>query len=557
MRWGVVLVLLVGCVATDPSRAVTRALPLLQATQDTWAAKQHCSSCHHQGVGLMAVAVARERGFPVDESSLAHQVARIDLADLEEELVTGFGLINGQFTVSYLTTALGTLGVPGGPAIDRAMGYLAGKQGPDGRWSSESHRPPLEDSDVTATALAVRALSLYAPDEMKERIARATAWLAAKEPRHHEDRAYQLLGLRWGGAPYEVRKSRANDLLGHQRDDGGWAQLPSRESDAYATGLALVALHVGAELPVDDPAYRLGVAFLERTQEDDGSWRVPTRRKLPGLPHFETGFPHGPDQFISTAGTAWAVMAIALSARPRRDVALLRGPITKRAHAAPVAAALAPFAVLGDAKALGRLLERGTKADTKSPSGVTLLMAAVARSDGLEATKLLLARGADPNATGPAGMTPLMFAVSSGGDLERVRLLLEAGARLSARDAQGGTVLGWAMVNWKVDALGLLLERGGDARAIDWMKMPLLSLAVADRELPVIELLLRHRADPNAADSEGMTPLHWAAVVDSGDGRIVQALLAAGADRARRTPKGETARDLAEKHGNRHILSLL
>jgi hypothetical protein len=36
-------------------------------------------------------------------------------------------------------------------------------------------------------------------------------------------------------------------------------------------------------------------------------------------PHLETGFPHGKDQFISVAGTAWATAALARTVpeRPR------------------------------------------------------------------------------------------------------------------------------------------------------------------------------------------------------------------------------------------------
>jgi hypothetical protein len=33
-------------------------------------------------------------------------------------------------------------------------------------------------------------------------------------------------------------------------------------------------------------------------------------------PYFESGFPYGQDQFISTAGTAWASMALAAAAQP-------------------------------------------------------------------------------------------------------------------------------------------------------------------------------------------------------------------------------------------------
>ena len=55
---------------------------------------------------------------------------------------------------------------------------------------------------------------------------------------------------------------------------------------------------------------RHGVAFLLRTQVEDGSWFVRSRA-FGFQPYFETGFPHGIDQFISAAATSWAVMALA------------------------------------------------------------------------------------------------------------------------------------------------------------------------------------------------------------------------------------------------------
>ena len=56
-------------------------------------------------------------------------------------------------------------------------------------------------------------------------------------------------------------------------------------------------------------AYGSGVAFLLRTQLADGSWYVQTRA-LPVQAYFETGFPHGRDQFISAAATNWATQAL-------------------------------------------------------------------------------------------------------------------------------------------------------------------------------------------------------------------------------------------------------
>jgi hypothetical protein len=61
--------------------------------------------------------------------------------------------------------------------------------------------------------------------------------------------------------------------------------------------------------------YRGGVQFLLKTQFDDGSWHIKSRARGT-QPYFETGFPHGTDQFISAAGTAWATAALVLYLEP-------------------------------------------------------------------------------------------------------------------------------------------------------------------------------------------------------------------------------------------------
>ena len=98
-------------------------------------------------------------------------------------------------------------------------------------------------------------------------------------------------------------------LMAEQRSDGGWAQLPTLTSDAYATGQALVALKTTGALKAGDAAYRRGVQFLLKTQMEDGSWYVRSR-SIPFQPYFESDFPYGADQFISAAATNWASMAL-------------------------------------------------------------------------------------------------------------------------------------------------------------------------------------------------------------------------------------------------------
>jgi len=53
------------------------------------------------------------------------------------------------------------------------------------------------------------------------------------------------------------------------------------------------------------------------TQANDGSWHVKSR-SIWLQPYLETGFPYGQDQFISTAGTAWASMALSLVEESRK-----------------------------------------------------------------------------------------------------------------------------------------------------------------------------------------------------------------------------------------------
>ena len=142
-------------------------------------------------------------------------------------------------------------------------------------------------------------------------------WLENAKPATTQDRAFHLLGLAWGNAAPATIKAAARALAATQRADGGWNQLPEMVSDAYATGQALYALNAAGKMAVSSPVYQKGVEYLLRTQAPDGSWHVETRA-IWLQPYFESGFPYGRDQFISAAGTAWAVMALAPAAQSQR-----------------------------------------------------------------------------------------------------------------------------------------------------------------------------------------------------------------------------------------------
>ena len=133
----------------------------------------------------------------------------------------------------------------------------------------------------------------------------------------------RLSGLGWCGASAIEVKNAGQALLALQRSDGGWGGNPHMRSDVFATSVALVTLAESKVTSVKDSAYRRGVDYLLSKQFPDGSWHVRSRA-IKFQPYFESGFPFGHDQWISTAATAWAVQAIALSLQPAGVVANVR-----------------------------------------------------------------------------------------------------------------------------------------------------------------------------------------------------------------------------------------
>jgi hypothetical protein len=304
--------------APDPAKvrsAVEKALPLLRAGAEGHSARRSCFACHSQGLPMLAVATAREHGIESDPEFLTDQSEAV-LAFLEsnrENYRQGRGQGGQADTATYALYALEAAGRPRSATTDAVVEYLLRRD--KDRWRTSGNRPPSEGSDFTVTWLGLRALRVWAPESEKERVATRVAaareWLLKTKAKDTEDRVFRLRALKEAGADAEERKAAADALLETQRADGGWSQLDSLESDAYATGTALVALHEAGS-PADGPAVHRAVAFLLKEQREDGSWYVKTRSR-PFQTYFETGFPHGKDQFISSAASGWAATALALS----------------------------------------------------------------------------------------------------------------------------------------------------------------------------------------------------------------------------------------------------
>jgi hypothetical protein len=302
--------------ARSARAALQRSLPLLQKADETFLSKSGCVSCHHNNLAAMAVSLARSRGISVNEPIARRQRAGIGeyVEGWRDRLLQGIGIPGDAGTVAYMLLGLAAEKHPPDATTDAMARFLRLQQTPGGFWLPLAHRPPIEADPVHSTAISMRALQLYAPAtaraEYQAVIDRAATFLAAAPVSSMEQRVFQLLGLHWSQAsPARIQKA-AKELLALQRKDGGWAQMPTLESDAYATGQALVALAESGAITRRDRAFTSGMDFLRKTQLADGSWFVASRA-IPIQPYFESGFPHGRDQFISAAATNWAAMALA------------------------------------------------------------------------------------------------------------------------------------------------------------------------------------------------------------------------------------------------------
>ena len=314
-------------------KSLNKSLPLLQTSAGSFQAKMGkvCFSCHHQSLPSLAYANAAGRGFNLNETArkqqsdyvyaFAGKMQPLLTAAVKQNDPKAAGEINKitvdpTISLGYLLFGLNADGRQPDETLGLATEFLARKQEADGRWPVFAARPPMEGSEFTTTALAVKALNSYGAADYAEasrgRIERARTWLTATRGRSTEDKAFRLLGLKWSGAGTAELEKATRDLLDDQRDDGGWAQLTGKGSDAYATGQALIALHDGGGIPVSHGAFSRGTVYLLITQQQDGSWRVP-KRTAAAQQYFDTSFPHGKDQFISVPGTAWATAALALS----------------------------------------------------------------------------------------------------------------------------------------------------------------------------------------------------------------------------------------------------
>ncbi len=299
--------------------AVERSLPLLTAgARGSMEKRERCFTCHNQGLPVMALSAAQTRGFKIDGEELRKQVKFT--ADFLAKNQTNYAVGKGQGgqtdTAGYALWTLENGGWQPDATTAAVTEYLLRWQRDLEHWRPQSRRPPTEQSLFTSTHAALRGLKTFGTPAQRERIeqrfAQVRTWLLKTPAEDTEDRVFRLRALQVAGVPEADIRTAAQELLRTQQADGGWAQLPDLGTDAYATGTALAALRQAGGLAPTDPAYRKGLAYLLSKQLADGSWQVKSRSK-PIQSYYESGYPHGADQFISISAAGWATTALVLA----------------------------------------------------------------------------------------------------------------------------------------------------------------------------------------------------------------------------------------------------
>jgi ankyrin repeat protein len=553
---------------------ITRALPVLQSSASSFVAKRACVSCHHNILPVLMLHLARERGIAIDSTVLSSVESKtfqaLTGATALDDAIQATTLNDPTPNDSYLLMAAHAAGIePNLTTAVYARRLVAWQR--DGHWITSDFRPPHSSSVFTATATAVRAIGLYMPEQLSaERnacILRARGWLSANRGVSTEDAAFRLMGLVWAGAPSNELSAAKRDLMALRNSNGGWPQLRGNAPDAYSTGEALFALRE-AGAPVTD-------RFLLSTQAADGTWRVRTRMLSPASvspEYFTTGFPYRKDEYLSYAGSTWAVMAL-LGPLPVTNPPAHQGGDVACAGASKVACT----ALFGTPAELSALLDSGVDVNTKTSRGTTLLM--MAATDA-EKVRILLTRGADAKARAASGSDALTIAAAYRGTAAPLKLLLDAGAEpnggrksplvfasmagdpenvklLLARGANTASALPQAVTFGYPEIVRALISAGAPAKLTESSGINLLHWATIANRPEVIPALVEAGVSLNATDDFNYTPLMYAASIDFGDTKAAVALLKAGADRNIRNDEGRTPLEQARHLRHVHLEAVL
>lgn len=296
--------------------SVEKALVPIQTSMKTYRENRRCFSCHHHAHPIVALTDISKRGFKIDRENLQVQIQRsiARTKGVQDRYEKQNSIGGGVDTTGHAMWVMQIGKKSPDSLTDSMVNWLLKRDTKRIYWRGTKNRAPTQTSEMTRAWLCVNALNNFAQKDdlarSESRIAQVTKWLEKAAVGITEDHVSRLrLVKSIGDLDSEIPKY-AEELIRLQRSDGGWAPLEKMESDAYSTATALLVLTEVAGVKTKDERYQRGIEYLLSSQLKDGTWHVKTRA-TPVQEYFESGFPHGKDQFISFTATCWSAMAIA------------------------------------------------------------------------------------------------------------------------------------------------------------------------------------------------------------------------------------------------------
>jgi squalene-hopene/tetraprenyl-beta-curcumene cyclase len=293
-----------------------KAAEFLDQVSLNWTQERKCGTCHTNYAYMLARPVFGERSNPA-----AHEIRRFF-----EHRAANWDTAKPRWDTEVVATAV-TLAINDAettgklhPITRSALDRMWTLQQEDGAWDwLKCDWPPLESDDYYGAVFVALGVGL-APDGYSETPAarsgmeKVRKYLAQNPAPYLHHKAVLL----WAAVKMpdlmsqDQRAATVRELLGRQRPDGGWS-LPSlgdwtrhdgsdndpvsAPSDAYATGLVIYVLRQTG-VAAEHDAVRRGIAWLRGSQRESGRW-------------FTRSVSNDKYHFISNAGTAYAVMALA------------------------------------------------------------------------------------------------------------------------------------------------------------------------------------------------------------------------------------------------------
>jgi VWFA-related protein len=263
-----------------PRSAAQSGIDWLSPNAIAWQRSQRCYGCHVQTQALMGFSISRKNSYRVTPESISTLESFLVMG-IERDGTLNFLSANNMTSLQFIAMALAycneTTGIPNDGNLKKLADQLLTRQDQNGSFPMDHLEPPIDQGTLMSTTnslLAIRKVHEKTGERRyKDALDRGIEWERNAPRESTQDLVFQLIGL----ASLDPEGSRdiirryARDLYALQHDDGGWAEIPGKESNSYAAGQALYALKVSGA-SVADQRFMKGVNYLMGSQQVFGSW---------------------------------------------------------------------------------------------------------------------------------------------------------------------------------------------------------------------------------------------------------------------------------------------